>query len=214
MANAGAAPSGFNPSDVSYLQSALQSDAATSTVYNDPSTFTSANKWNDQVNDYSPKNDPNVWANEDAPARLTDIPTSSTDASRPRTVAAGYDPQRKVLTVMFRDGTLINYYEVESGTWENFHNSISKGRPWLNFHGAGTPGELVANHRYAPANLDNVDPSVLTDIYRVARSAQVRYATRSGSVNRNVSNGRGRYSYKPGKNPATAGTPHRKPRKP
>ena len=203
MANAGTTPSGFDSSDVSYLQSSLQSDSLTKSFYD---SATSTAGYRPDVDYEGPYSLP-----PNAPARLTDIPTSSTNAARPRTVAAGYDEQRKIITVMFRDGTLINYYDVEPGTWQNFRNSISKGKPWLNFYGDGAPGELVANHRYGPADLSNIDDSTLSEIYRVARSAQVRYTTKRGTVNKNVSNGRGRYAYKPGKNPATAG---RKPRKP
>jgi hypothetical protein len=175
----------------------MQADSLTRSVYDSP----------DSTEFYKPV----INQSPDAPARLTDIPTSSTNVARPRTVAAGYDEFRKVLTVMFRDGTLINYYDVEPGTWQNFRNSISKGKPWLNFYGDGAPGELVANHRYGPADVSNIDDASLSEIYRVARSAQVRYTTRRGTVNKTYSNGRGKYAYKPGKNPATAG---RKPRKP
>jgi len=41
--------------------------------------------------------------NYDAPAPLTVLPTSTTNYQRPRTVAAGYDPKRETLTVVFRD---------------------------------------------------------------------------------------------------------------
>ena len=199
-AGAGATPSGFDASDVSYLQSALQADSNVNDIYQSAQS----------TEFYKPVQ----AAGKEAPARLTDIPTSSTNAARPRTVAAGYDAQRKVVTVMFRDGTLFNYYNVEPGTWQNFQSSVSKGRPWLNLYGDGTPGALVATGDYGPADLSNVDPNVLSEIYRVARSAQVRYTTRTNRVNRNSSNGRGKYSYKPGKNPATAGKPPRKQRKP
>lgn len=202
MAPAGTTPpEGFSSADVSYLQSALQADLTTQDIYSNT------------TRGYSPNlnyTGPDVDLPREAPARLTDIPTSSTNAARPRTVAAGYDAKRKVLTVMFRDGTLVNYYKVEPGTWENFHNSISKGRPWLNHYGPGAPGELV-NHEYGPADISSVDPATLSEIYRIARSAQVRYTTRKNTVNRNFSNGRGRYAYKPGKNPATAGKASRKP---
>lgn len=204
-------PEGYDPSELGYLQSALQGDLYAQAAYNHvvSTEYYSPSTADTGTYDGSPQ----------APARLTDIPTSSINASRPRTVAAGYDANRKVLTVMFRDGTLINYYDVEIGTWQNFQGSVSKGRPWLNFYGPGTPGELVRNHQYGPADTSSVDPSTLADIYRIARSAQVRFTTRSGTVNRNSSNGRGRYAYKPGKNPAARmgqnpATSNRRSRKP
>ena len=65
---------------------------------------------------------------EDAsPAPLTLVPTSSTNPSRPRTVAAGYDADEEKLTVMFRDGTLYNYYEVDQNEWATFKANRSKG---------------------------------------------------------------------------------------
>lgn len=76
----------------------------------------------DQDEPEDPGSDP------DAPAPLTVVPTSTTNPARPRTVAAGYDRQRKTLTVMFRDGTLYNYYEVTSLVWGNFKRARSKGR--------------------------------------------------------------------------------------
>lgn len=62
-----------------------------------------------------------------SPADLTLIPTSSTNPERPRTVAAGYDEDEEKLTVMFRDGTLYNYYEVSKGEWQAFKANKSKG---------------------------------------------------------------------------------------
>lgn len=62
------------------------------------------------------------------PVGLSQVPTSTTNPQRPRTVAAGYDPQRKCLTVVFRDGTYYNYFEVDNRTWENFKRSYSPGK--------------------------------------------------------------------------------------
>lgn len=62
-----------------------------------------------------------------SPADLTLVPTSSTNPERPRTVAAGYDEDEEKLTVMFRDGTLYNYYEVSKGEWQAFKANRSKG---------------------------------------------------------------------------------------
>lgn len=103
-----------------------------------------------------------------APAELTDIPTSSLNASRPRTVAAGYDASRKILTVVFRDGTVWNYSGVTEGEWQNFHSSISKGRPWINNQVFGV-GE--------PADLTTLDAPIQASIYNAARRAQIQYKT-------------------------------------
>ena len=108
----------------------------------------------------------------DAPAPLTDIPTSSINAARPRTVAAGYDEARQVLTVVFRDGTLWNYYQVTPGEWQTFHSSISKGRPWLN---AGGPFTKKPN---GPADMTGIDPAVQAQLYNFARKMQIMHATK------------------------------------
>lgn len=101
-----------------------------------------------------------------APAALTDIPTSSLNASRPRTVAAGYDESRRILTVVFRDGTIWNYSGVTPGEWQNFHASISKGRPWINDQLFG---------RGEPADMTGLDPAVSAQLYTQARNAQIKY---------------------------------------
>lgn len=80
----------------------------------------------DEDIDYVPGFQPD--AEEDtSPADLTLVPTSSTNPERPRTVAAGYDEDEEKLTVMFRDGTLYNYYEVTKGEWQSFKANRSKG---------------------------------------------------------------------------------------
>lgn len=130
-----------------------------------------------------------------APAMLTDLPTSSTDAGRPRTVAAGYqayvgtkrggtayEEQKGKMTVMFRDGTLYNYYDVSPGEWQNFKSSISKGAPWLN-KGFDNPNArqhtdgLFIGKPQGPADISLASEAVRRTILRVARNAQVQYAT-------------------------------------
>jgi hypothetical protein len=139
-----------------------------------------------------------------APAALTDIPTSSINASRPRTVAAGYDKTRAVLTVVFRDGTIWNYDGVTPGEWQNFSASISKGRPWINDQLFG---------RGYPADMSSVNASVAAEIYRYARAAQIKYATKysykdsvTGKKAQRVSKTAvSRSALKPGKNPSKGG---------
>jgi hypothetical protein len=120
-----------------------------------------------------------------SPAPLTVIPTSSSNASRPRTVAAGYQQylrqtgvdyanRKGKLTVMFRDGTLYNYYDVTPGEWQEFSGQLSKGK-FLNWK--PVPGFLVLKE-HGPADLTTVSEDVRNTIYRVARFAQVEFKSK------------------------------------
>lgn len=147
------------------------------------------------------------------PSELTEIPTSSTDASRPRTLAAGwraYQETRKLdrdrrlgtLTVMFRDGTLYNYYDVPYSLWSTFKGSLSKG-PYVNKanRNQGSDGPLLAYPR-GPANLAEVPDDVREDLQVLARGAQLSFA----STNR----GRGGY-LKPDQRRKAPGEPRARP---
>ena len=119
------------------------------------------------------------------PVPLTNIPTSTTNYRRPRTVAAGYqryvdDPLQGKLTVMFRDGTLYNYYNVTPGDWIIFRNSISKG-PLLNRGTKGNPDGMLLKYPHGPASITEVPEAVQSQLYRIAREAQVRYRYRKGT---------------------------------
>lgn len=57
-------------------------------------------------------------------ASLT-IYTNTMVPERPRTLMAGYDKKNYILTVMFRDNTLYNYYDVSRGEWDSFRDSPS-----------------------------------------------------------------------------------------
>ena len=134
------------------------------------------------------------------PAPLSVVPTSSTDYKRPRTVAAGYAEDRQVLTVVFRDGTFYNYYEVPYEMWQDFKAEHSKGefiRVWLDSQPRGTSemGGSAVKHR--------------EQAYRVARSGQVlRKGDPSGQFDRSLpprlnptkSRGRNTSASKPSKN--------------
>jgi len=173
---------GYDPAEVGRLRSALGSEPD---IYEEYSPKTAEQYQEPYVNgaekyDITQKQADEIAAETAlsmAPARLTDIPTSTTDVGRPRTVAAGYDEARQVMTVMFRDGTLYNYYQVDKGEWSNFSNSISKGRPWLNTANSkqGADGLFIGKPR-GPANLQGAPEDVVNDIYRIARTSQVRYA--------------------------------------
>jgi hypothetical protein len=110
-----------------------------------------------------------------------DIPTSTTNVRRPRTVAAGYARRRYpngkdgepgeeygILTVVFRDGTIWNYEGVSEGDWLNFRASVSKGRPWINEKRFGVGREADAAF---------IDPRIRARIYEVAREYQIQSAS-------------------------------------
>jgi hypothetical protein len=140
----------------------------------------------------------------DIAVKLTDIPTSSTNYARPRTVAAGYNPDTMTMTVVFRDGTFYNYYEVSQGEWINFSSSFSKGKPWLNRanKNQGSDGLFIGKPR-GVADPGSVPPQLREALWRVARTQQVvRPPLRSLSNPKKVA---GRVSGWNGKNPSTGG---------
>lgn len=104
------------------------------------------------------------------PAPLSIVPTSTSNPERPRTVAAGYDDTRQVLTVVFRDGTFYNYYEVDRPTWDGFKISHSKG-PFIETFLDGKPR--------GTANMKKTAVASREQLYRVARTGQL---TRHGKV--------------------------------
>jgi hypothetical protein len=100
-----------------------------------------------------------------AAAPLSVVPTSSTNPERPRTVAAGYDKVREVLTVVFRDGTFYNYYEVRPSEWQDFKRRVSKGRyiyQNLDFKPRG------------PANVRSIPAGARKTLYGLARLGQLK----------------------------------------
>ncbi len=113
-----------------------------------------------------------------------DVPTSSTNYQRPRTVAAGYDSKRQVMTVVFRDGTFYNYYEVEPGEWLAFHASFSKGKPWLNRKNSqqASDGLFINKPRGDAGNMEDVDPAIRAALYRVARTTQQQRKPKAGKT--------------------------------
>ena len=170
------------------------------------SKATTAEQWYDPVQqDSDVYTDPSREWNENfvhvpqTVAGLTDIPTSTTNYARPRTVAAGWAPVRDpegniqnhlvgTLTVVFRDGTLWNYYEVPRSVWIKFHNSISKGRSFLNPANRSNPnrGTLLA-YANGPADVSSIDESIRQAVYTAARVKQIYY--------RNPKTGPAHYQY-------------------
>jgi hypothetical protein len=101
---------------------------------------------------------------DDSPADLTVVPTSTTNPKRPRTVAAGYDEDEEKLTVVFRDGTFYNYYEVDANEWKAFKANRSKGAiiyQMLDFKPRG------------PADVSSLSKAAQQAFYRFSRGSQI-----------------------------------------
>lgn len=98
-------------------------------------------------------------------APLTVVPTSTTNPARPRTVAAGYDKDEEKVTVVFRDGTFYNYYEVTPAEWQAFKARVSKGRyiyRYLDFKPRGA------------ADVGSISQTARKAFYRFTRAAQIK----------------------------------------
>jgi hypothetical protein len=179
---------------------------------------------------YRPRDLVNPAKNQEVPDSLdsvafteSDIPTSSSNYSRPRTIAAGYDEQRQTMTVVFRDGTFYNYYQVTPGEWQGFKASVSKGNPWLNKAGRrqGSDGLFLSKPR-GLADVSSINPQIRELLYKVVRTSQIEQSsklnrTREAQLRskRRESALRGRETLRKtkGKNPATANR-QAKPKKP
>lgn len=101
---------------------------------------------------------------DSSPADLTLVPTSTTNPDRPRTVAAGYDEDEEKLTVVFRDGTFYNYYEVDKNEWAAFKANRSKGAViyrMLDFKPRG------------PADISTISKKAQEAFYRYSRGFQL-----------------------------------------
>ncbi|CAB4123713.1 KTSC domain containing protein [uncultured Caudovirales phage] len=154
----------------------------------------------------------NVQDRMDAPAAMSVLPTSTSNLQRPRTVAAGWEPypgETKVgkLSVVFRDGTYYNYYDVTDTEWERFKAAPSKG-PMLNPN--PVPGFLMYKNR-GEATLDFMSQQAQELQYRTASASQQLYRTETEARQgiRPLSPGRpkkaaGVNPTKGGKNTATA----------
>lgn len=97
------------------------------------------------------------------PAPISIVPTSTTNPERPRTVAAGYDDRRSVLTVVFRDGTFYNYYDVNENEWAQFKAEHSKGRYIM---------AVLDNKPRGTARMANASLAAREGLYRIARTGQ------------------------------------------
>jgi len=109
-------------------------------------------------------------------AALSDIPTSSSNYRKPRTVGAGWDPDTNVLTVVFRDGTFWNYYDVAPSEWAKFHFAFSKGPLLVGKDEAAVRGIAmgsIAAHTNGPADVSMLGEYAREQLYRIARTAQI-----------------------------------------
>lgn len=98
-------------------------------------------------------------------ANLSIRGTSTTNYKRPRTVAAGYDPNTRIMTVVFRDNVWWNYYDVPADMWREFEMAESKGR-YLRESGLDTW------HNMGPFSLDSLKPSQASLLNLVARESE------------------------------------------
>jgi hypothetical protein len=172
MADPNQPPIGYDSAELVRLQSIFSASQSASPVdYDEPSYNPYEEEDYDEPQRYGAEN-----FNDQSPARLTDVPTSSTNVKKPRTVAAGYDPRRNggTLTVMFRDGTLWNYYGVSKDEWIKFHSSISKGNPYINKSFLSKPQGL--------ADLSGITDDFLSQLQLMARVSQFRYKSRRATI--------------------------------
>lgn len=106
------------------------------------------------------------YEEDESPAALTVVPTSTTNPERPRTVAAGYDEDEEKITVVFRDGTFYNYYEVSRQEWQAFKTRVSKGQyiyKYLDFKPRGA------------ADVSSLSATARKTFYKFSRAAQIKY---------------------------------------
>ena len=98
------------------------------------------------------------------PAPISLVPTATTNPERPRTVAAGFDEARGVLTVVFRDGTFYNYYGIDRTVWDSFKIAPSKGRFIV---------ASLDDMERGTANMAKSPVYARESLYRVARTGQL-----------------------------------------
>lgn len=112
---------------------------------------------------------PGVSGTRTSPSPISEIPTTTINPMRPRTVAAGWEAENKrsifgTLTVVFRDGTYYNYYEVPKMVWTSFKGASSKGR----FIKANMDGQYPRG----AADIAGLDARVRALLYRYSATSQ------------------------------------------
>lgn len=120
------------------------------------------------------------------PAPLTEVPTSTINPDRPRTIAAGYDNSRQCLTVVFRDGTYYNYYNVNNATWQNFKRARSKGRYILTY---------LDSHPRGVADVSQLNATARESLYRLSRTGQIKRQGTTGTQKATGRKGSGKQRY-------------------
>jgi hypothetical protein len=122
---------------------------------------------------YSPDDKELYHGEDEHPAPITEVPTSTTNPARPRTVAAGYRYSKAAksgtLTVVFRDGTFYNYYGVINQVWQNFKRARSKGRFIITYFDT-----FARCTEMGRADVSSIDPQYRATLYRLARTGQIR----------------------------------------
>lgn len=113
--------------------------------YEDPREYPEEDYYDDPAQVRTPQED----IDKQTKARFSLSSTSTTNPEKPRTLSAGYDEEKYILTVQFRDGSLWNYYDVPPEMWNEFRSVDSKGR-YLegsglnNWHNMGPAGGNAA----------------------------------------------------------------------
>ena len=74
--------------------------------------------------------------------------------------------ERQVLTVVFRDGTWYNYYEVTDSEWKDFKAAVSKGKFIY---------KLLDYKPRGYASMKGVAAGTRKSIYKYSRSAQIKF---------------------------------------
>jgi hypothetical protein len=110
---------------------------------------------------------------DESPAPISVVPTSTINPQRPRTVAAGYDSKEGKITVVFRDGTYYNYYQVSPTEWQAFKARVSKGRYILSYLDTKPRG---------PADIGSISAEARRAFYKIARGSQIHYGGRPDKV--------------------------------
>lgn len=100
-----------------------------------------------------------------------EVPTATSNPERPRTVAAAFEDGRSVITVVFRDGTIYNYYNCTRELWDNFKAATNKGQFILT--------DLDSLPR-GPANMSQIPEELRIIAYGRFRGEQVRQAKAGG----------------------------------
>ena len=150
---------------------------------------------------------------DESPVTFTDVPTSSTNYSRPRTVAAGYNAATETVTVVFRDGTFYNYYGVSEQEWLGFSASFSKGKNWLNHKNSKQASEgLFIGKQRGVADVSSIPAAIQEQLYRVARTQQIKQTPRESRFT--PGKVAGWQARTPGTNPSRGGKNPARTRKP